>query len=272
MQAQQYKPGQGDADIRVNGRIITEDAINREVQYHPAGSLREARRRAATALVVRELLLDEAERQGIDPEARQGAETEEEARIRVLIEQEVSCPEPSEEDCRRWYEANLEKMREPDTHEVSHILLPAPPDDAERRAEARNEAKDLIQRLQEHGASFVSLAREHSHCPSGEDGGHLGIIGPGQTAPEFERALSRQPIGEVAAQPIETRYGFHVVQVHERWPGEALDFEHARPRVESYLSESVRRRAVSQYIRILAGKADIHGIQLDEAATSPLVQ
>lgn len=269
-QAQAYNPAS--ADISVNGRVITEDAINREVQYHPAGSLREARRRAATALVVRELLLDEADRQGIDPEAREERETAEEARIRILIEQEVEVPEPTEEDCRRWYEANRERMREPDTHEVSHILLPAPPDDAELRADARNQAKELIQRLHEGGAGFVSLAREHSHCPSAEEGGHLGLIGPGQTAPEFERALSRQPVGEVAAQPIETRYGFHVVQIHERWPGRALDFEEARPRVESYLTESVRRRSVSQYIRILAGQADIRGIELDEAATSPLVQ
>lgn len=272
MQAQTYRPTNNDANIRVNGRVITEDAINREVQYHPSGTLREARREAAKALVVRELLLDQAEALGIGPEERQDNETTEEARIRALLEREVVVPDPGEDDCRRWYETNRERMREPDTHEVSHILLPAPPDDAEVRADARKQAKALIRKIQDKGTGFAQLAREHSRCPSAEEGGHLGRVGPGQTVPEFERALSRQPVGKVAAQPIETRYGFHVVLIHERQSGRPLEFEEARPRIESYLTESVRRRAISQYIRVLAGQAEIEGIDLEEAATSPLMQ
>lgn len=259
------------ADIRVNGQVITEDAINKEVQYHPAGSLRKARRRAATALVVRELLLGEARRRGLDTTTPEGDETREEAMIRALLDLAVERPEPTEVDCRQWYDANRDKLRTPDSHEVSHILLPAPPDDADIRAHAKETARELIRRLRDDQASFITLAREYSRCPSAEEGGHLGVISRGQTTPEFERALSRLPVGEVAEYPVETRYGYHVVLIHQRDEGQPLGFDQAREQIESYLRESVYRRGVSQYISILAGEADVQGIDL-EAATSPLVQ
>jgi len=271
MSVQMHNANTGSADIHVNGRVVSEDSINREVQYHPASSLREARRRAATALVVRELLLDEAERRGIDGDQREQDETREEALIRQLLDEAVDRPDPTEADCRQWFETNRDKLRTPDEHEVSHILLPAPADDAEARAEAQKQAKQIIAKLQSEEASFLSLAREHSRCPSAEDGGHLGVIGKGQTTPEFERALSRLPVGEVAEYPVETRFGYHVVLIHHRQTGRALDFEEARPQIESYLVESVYRRSVSQFIQILAGQAEIQGIELD-AASSPLVQ
>ena len=271
MTVQMHDPNAASADITVNGRVVSEATINREVQYHPAPNLRTARKQAATALVVRELLLDEAERQDLTEISPEGDETREEAMIRELLDRNVDRPEPTEADCRQWFESNRDKLRTPDSHEVSHILLPAPPDDADLRAEAQKTARNLIRQLREQKASFLSLAREHSRCPSAEEGGHLGLVTRGQTTPEFERALSRLPVGEVAEYPLETRYGYHVVLIHARDEGQPLSFEQARPQIESYLQESVYRRAVSQYISILAGEADIQGIDLD-AATSPLVQ
>lgn len=257
--------------IRVDGRTIDAAEIDREIQYHPSRSLPEARHKAAQALVVRELLLAEADRQEIRATGGDSTEGAEEARIRVLIERNIDVPDPTEADCRRYYEANPGRMRTADVHEVSHILLPAPPDDAEARARARQAAMDLTRTLREEPARFAELARLHSHCPSREAGGHLGTIGRGQTAPEFEKALSRLPVGSVAEYPVETRYGFHVVLIHSRREGRPLTFEACRERIADYLREHVRRRAISQYIRLLAASHEIEGFDLD-AATSPLVQ
>jgi len=259
------------APIRVDDRVIDHDEIAREVQYHPSSSFELAWARAARALVVRELLLAEADALGIGPGAEQSGETEEEARIRRLIEERVEVPDPTEADCRRYYESNQAKMRTADQHEVSHILIPAPPDDAEIRAEARKKAMDLTSILRQHPGRFISLAREHSSCPSGEIGGHLGLIARGQTAPEFEKSLSRLPVDEIPAHPVETRFGFHVVLVHQRRQGRPLSFQSCREKIADYLREQVRRRAISQFIRILASEHEIEGIDLD-APVSPLVQ
>ena len=267
----QYVPG-GPPQVSVDGQVIAESEIAREMQHHRAETLGASRHAAAVALVVRALLLNEAERLDINANAneREG-EPAEDARIRVLLEREVACPEPDEAACRRWFEAHPERMRTPDAHEVSHILLPAPPDDAEVRADARTRARSLTETLQAAPSRFATLAGEHSSCPSRDAGGHLGVVTGRETVPEFARALSRLPVGEVPEHPVETRYGFHVVLVHARYEGRPLEFDACRERIADYLREHVRRKAISQYIRILAGRASITGIDLG-GADSPLVQ
>ena len=257
--------------IRVNDREIGFEEIAREVQYHPSPTLEEARARAARALVVRELLLAEAEAQGHEDIERIEGETPEEARIRHLIEQKVTVPEPTESDCLRYYQSNQARMRTADEHEVSHILIPAPPDDAEIRAEARKKAIEVTTQLRQRPDRFLSLAKEFSSCPSATDGGYLGWIARGQTAPEFEKALSRLPLNEIPEYPVETRFGFHVVLLHQRSEGNPVAFESCREKIADYLREHVRRKAVSQYIRILASRHEVSGFDLD-AADGPLMQ
>ena len=102
-------------EVRVNGITIPRDTIAREVQYHPASKPIEAWLSAARALVVRELLLQEARRVGVtaiplcDEHGRR--ETEEDALIRALIEREVTTPVPDEEICRRYYEQRRQLFR-----------------------------------------------------------------------------------------------------------------------------------------------------------------
>ena len=264
-----HQPETAPASIRVNDRSISEDEIARELQYHPAADLDQARQKAATALAIRALLLSEADRLGITS-GESGADGDE-ARIGALLERELSAPEPDEASCRAWYEKNREQLRTPGRYRVSHILRPAPADDADARVAARTRCRRLIRLIKQDSSRFAALAQRHSRCPSACEGGDLGEIGPGQTCREFEKALERFPVGEVVAHPLETRYGFHVVWLHERIPGQIPDFEQVRETVANYLSESVWRRSVSQYLRVLAGQADIRGIDI-EAASSPLVQ
>lgn len=255
-------------EIRINGRLIARDAVDREMQHHPAPSLDTAFRQAGLALVVRELLLQRAEARALRATPIED-ETHEEALIRMLIERECAAPEPLEADCRRYFNQNPGRFRTPDLHEVSHIFFPAPNDDPEARAAARNAARAVLDELEGNSARFAGAARKYSHCPSRDQGGHLGLLGRGQTAPEFEKALSRLRIGEIARHPLETRYGFHIVLLHHREPGQPLPFEALRSDIAAYLSEQAQRRAISQYLRILAGEADIEGIDLD-GVTSPL--
>jgi peptidyl-prolyl cis-trans isomerase C len=89
--------------------------------------------------------------------------------------------------------------------------------------------------------------------------------------PEFERALSAIVAGEVAAEPVETRYGIHIVIVDRRVGGRELPFEQVRERIAEWLSEKVRRTAIAQYLSLLAGRAAIEGVDI-AASPSPLVQ
>lgn len=261
--------------ITINGVEISRVAIGQEVQNHPADKPGEAWSAAARALAIRELLLQEARRLGLQPEpATDDAgrrETDDEALVRMVVEREVVTPTSDPDACRRYYERNLRRFRTSDLHEVSHILIAADPGDEAARQRARELAAAVIETIAAAPEAFATLAKNHSACPSGEVGGNLGQIGPGQTVPEFERALASAPIGTVRPEPVESRYGLHIVKVDRREPGRQLPFEFVAERIAAYLDEHVRRIAIRQYISLLAGRAEITGIEL-AASASPLVQ
>lgn len=261
--------------ISVNGVVISRAAISREAQHHPASKPIEAWLAAARALVVREALLQEARRLGLIPQPLQDEagrrETDEEASIRALIEQEVVTPEADVAACQRYYDQNRSRFRSPDLYEVRHILIAARPGDDTERANARQLAAEILRELTSEPGAFTRLAAAHSACPSGKVGGSLGQIGPGQTVPEFESALPTLPVGAIASTPIETRYGVHVVAVDHHIAGRPLPFEVVQQRIAEYLADHVRRTAAKQYIGILLGNADIRGIDIG-ASGSILVQ
>ena len=255
--------------ISVNGVAISRAAISRETQNHPAAKPIEAWQAAARALVVRELLLQEARRIHLAPEPvsdEEGRrETDEEALVRGLVDCEVMTPQADEATCRRYYEQHRRKFTSPALHEVSHILLPHDAQDIDILARA------ILTALADDPSAFPAMAMLNSVCPSKHTGGNLGQIGPGQTVPEFEDALPSLPVGLVAPEPVRTRFGLHIVKIERRIEGRELPFEMVKDRIAGWLNEKVRRTAIQQYISILAGKAEIVGIDIT-TSTSPLVQ
>ncbi len=255
--------------ISVNGVAIPREEISREAQNHRAGTPAAAWLEAAQALVIRQLMLQEASRLNLSPEPAtddQGRrETEEDAMIRALIEREVKTPTPNEASCRRYYEQNRQKFRSSDLYEVAHILIAANPDDPIQVEEKRKSASALIEILARDASSFTEAARVYSACPSRELGGNLGQISRDQAVPEFERALALLTPGIIAPEPIQTRYGFHVVRLDRKIEGETLAYELVAARIAGYLDESCKRQAVAQYIGILAAQARIEGFSLSTA-------
>jgi peptidyl-prolyl cis-trans isomerase C len=252
--------------VSVNGVSIARDAIVREMQHHPAPKPIAAWQQAARALVICELLLQEARRLGValqpasDGEGRR--ETDEEALMRGLIDREVTVPEPDDETCRRYYERNSARFRSPDIYEAAHILFAALPADSEAHARARDDAASVLAELREHPERFAELAQAHSRCPSAAQGGNLGQITNGQTTPEFEQALTALQPGQLCEAPVATRYGFHVIRLDRKHAGRMLPYEIVGGRIADYLRESVRRRADAQYIARLVTAARIEGIEL----------
>ena len=263
------------APIRVNGVAIGRDAVEAEAQHHPADTPAAAFAAAARALVVRELLLQEAVRLGIAADGQDlgegRRETDEDAAIRVLLAREISTPQADRAACRRYYDANRQRFRSETLFEARHILIAAAPDDPERRTMARREVEALIAALAEDPSRFAELARAHSACSSRNQGGSLGQIGRGSTVPPFEAALAALAPGQTSPEPVETPYGFHVIRLDRRIDGAQLPFEAVETRIAGWLEASSWSRAVAQYIGILAAKAAIEGVDLD-MAEGPLVQ
>jgi peptidyl-prolyl cis-trans isomerase C len=261
--------------VSVNGVAISSADIARETQHHHSSDPDEAWMLAARALAIRELLSQEADRLAIEAEPMEDGEgrreTLQEARLRALIEREVAVPRADEATCRRYYDVNRPRFRSPDLFEAAHILFVAAPDDVAARDRSRQAATALIAELQQAPADFAAAAAAHSACPSSKQGGNLGQISTGQTVPEFESALRDMVPGVIHPEPVETRYGFHVVRLDRRVDGAMLPFDLVRDHIAGYLDEAVRRRAQQQYVSILAGRANVTGVVL-AAARGALVQ
>jgi peptidyl-prolyl cis-trans isomerase C len=259
--------------VSVNGVTIPREAIARETQNHPATKPIEAWQAAARALVIRELLLQEAVRLEVpaEPEADDEGrrETDDEARIRALVTREVKTPEPDEANCLRYYEQNRRRFQSPALYEAAHILLAFRPD--VDKAAVREQASLVLAQLTADPSIFAALAKLHSACPSREVGGNLGQIGPGQTVPEFEAALAGMEPGRVHGKPVESRYGLHIIRLDRKIEARQLPFEIAKPLIAGYLADHVQRTAQRQYVSLLAGRATIVGVDL-QAAASPLMQ
>ena len=86
---------------------------------------------------------------------------------------------------------------------ASHILV-------DSKAEA-----DLIKARIDNGASFESLAKKYSKCPSGSNGGDLGYFERGQMVKPFEDAAFNLPVGTVS-NPVQTQFGWHLIKVYDK--------------------------------------------------------
>jgi peptidyl-prolyl cis-trans isomerase C len=224
-----------------------------------------------------ELLRQEAVRQGrlprhVDLQAP-GISAGDEAAIQRMLDDQVPLRQPREEECARYYAAHQERFRQGRRARVRHILFAVTPgvDVPALAARAEKALLELMHKDADAGL-FAQTARELSNCPSGQEGGELGWIAPEELAEELGRALfgENEPNGLVP-RLVHSRYGFHVVQVLEREAGTGVPYEQVRDRIAMDLAMRSRATALHQYIRLLAGQAQVEGVEL-EAAETPLLQ
>jgi len=259
--------------LSVNGVAIDEDALAREAALFAGASDVDAAGRRW--LAVRELMLQRAGEVGMleGGASRErvafASRADEDAVIDALIEAEVRAPTPTESECRRYFDAHPERFTSGELLEARHILFAVTPGTPVLALRAL--AERTLAELRSEPAGFAERAREFSNCPSGAQGGNLGQFGRGQMVPEFDKAVFGSSAIGVLPQLVATRYGFHVVEVVHRTPGRALPFEHVQESIAASLAAASEARALAQYVKVLAGRARIAGVELEAAAT-PLVQ
>ena len=80
--------------------------------------------------------------------------------------------------------------------------------------ETHEQCEDLKNKI-EAGADFAEMARQHSKCPSGRQGGDLGQFTPGQMVQEFDEVVFRDEVGKVHG-PVKTQFGYHLIEITSR--------------------------------------------------------
>ena len=269
-------------EVSVNGVVIPEVDILQEAQNHPAPTPGEALLEAARSLVIRELLWQEAKDKNLVPDNEDsigednagedsGQQTKLDAAISALLESEIKTPEASEEDCKAFYDRDPSRFSTETIWQVRHILVSANPKDKKAFGQAREKAYAILEQVKKNPQNFATIAKDISSCPSAAEGGNLGQITRGSTVPEFENALKKAKKTGLLMQPVESRYGYHIVEINQIIPGKILPLELVKEKIAAWLEASSWSKAVQQYIAILAGKSHITGIDL-KSGEGPLVQ
>ncbi|HCP82273.1 MAG TPA: peptidylprolyl isomerase [Octadecabacter sp.] len=146
----------------------------------------------------------------------------------------------SDEEIQAAYDTRFEGV-EPDTEfNASHILV--------ETEEEANEIKTMV----DDGADFAETAQERSTGPSGPSGGELGWFGVGMMVPEFEAAVMTLEAGEVSA-PVQTQFGWHVVQLNETRQTELPALDDLR----SELVSEIQQQTLNTMITGLTEAAEI---------------
>lgn len=239
--------------ISINGKELSEATINAEMNLaktagHPDDEhLRDS---AIQELILRLLMLEQAEKLGIKAEG-------DDETIGALLDQEVHVNEADEAECRAFYEQNPASFQQGESASASHILFSLENGAVESLVKAK--AEGILAQVKANPIQFASLAKDHSTCPSGQEGGSLGQFGRGQMVPEFENAVFSTAPGEIAPELVETQFGYHIIQVTDRQGGAPVAFDEVKERLQEFLSEMAGRKANHAYIATLLAAAKIEG-------------
>lgn len=255
------------SEVRVNGVEISPQAIAQEIQHHPAPDAETAWTEAARALAVKELLLQEARKLGLQAEPEQDdagrSEAEDDALVRALLEQQVVPAQPGEEECRRFYDAYQERFRTPDLFEAAHILIEPEEDSEAGWSAAEQKARHIRHQIGDDASAFATAARTHSGCTSAEQDGSLGQVRRGELVAGIQQELESLGDGETGREPIRSRFGWHLLRLHRRIAGRTIPFEMARERIADTLEARSWSVKSARYVAGLAARGSVEGILID---------
>lgn len=223
-------------EITVGHMIIARATLPQQYQQLPPQVLYDA--------ILDQLIQQTALKQTLHGEVPRyvGLSLENEARSLLAADviESVMQSAATEDEVLDAYESKYSDGDGGDEFNASHILV-----------ETEDEAIAIKAEL-DSGADFETLAREKSTGPSGPNGGALGWFGRGRMVPEFEAAVLELRSGDISA-PVETQFGWHVIQLKERRKTAAPELEEVREE----LAAKLRQEAVESKVSELTAAAEI---------------
>ena len=237
----------GDAVATVDGRPISEAMLayysRSRAQKEVADLAPEEREALMEELIQLELLSNAADAGGLlqDPEFTAELELQ---RLQAVARRQIGAHLDSapitEAELNQAYESNLDQLAGVQ-YKARHILVEEEP-----------EARDIITQLQQ-GADFQELARTLSTGPSGPNGGDLGWFSADRMVPPFAAAVRAMEPETFSSEPVQTRFGWHVILLEEKSEARAPGLDAVREDVTTI----VEQQKVQAYLEALRESATI---------------
>ena len=219
---------EGKVLAEVNSGSITTGDFDRELKNLPEylkamADTPQGRKEMLDTMVIRELILQQAAKDGID----KSAEIEEKMRdlkkrliVESFLKKKVEVESKvSDEDLKKFYEQNKEKFKSGEQIRASHILV-----------KTEKEAKDILAQLKS-GGNFEELAKKNSADSSAAKGGDLGWFGKGNMVPAFEKAALALKEGQIS-DVVKSDFGFHIIKLTGKRPAGIRPFEEVKEQIK----------------------------------------
>jgi peptidyl-prolyl cis-trans isomerase C len=160
-------------------------------------------------------------------------------------------PTPTVADAKEFFDKNPQMFQQPEEVKASHILFRVAEEASPEEVVAKEKsAKETLERVKK-GEDFNKLAGELSEDPSAkQNSGDLGFFKNGMMVPEFNNAAFGMKVGEVSANPVRTKFGYHLIKVTDRRDAKQLTFDDAKGRL---LEALVRRKREEQAQEMIKG-------------------
>jgi peptidyl-prolyl cis-trans isomerase C len=163
----------------------------------------------------------------------------------------------TDEEAKKFYEANKTEFQQPDTVKASHILFLVNKDDSQDVVNQKLEAAKAAEARAKKGEDFNKLAKELSEEPGAkESGGDLGFFPKDRMVPEFAEAAFNQKVGDIS-DPVRTQYGWHIIKVIDKKPAGTLPYDDVKAQLMTYLKAKKQEEAAQALLKSLRSSAQI---------------
>ena len=230
----QSKPAQvskkgGQTLAEVNGSVITAEDFKKEVEtlppyLKPMADTPEGKKELLETMVIRELILQQAQKDGTDKSPAVADKLEDlkkrvvvEAYLKKKVEEQANI---TDADLQKFYDQNKEKFKTGEQVHASHILV-----------KTDKEAQDILAQIKK-GGNFEELAKKHSIDGAAAKGGDLGWFGKGSMIPEFEKVVFGLKEGELSGI-VKTQFGYHIIKLTGKRPAGIRPFDEVKEQIKA---------------------------------------
>jgi len=233
----------------VNGQAITDAQLNQFVALlveQGAQDSPELREQVKQEMINRMVAVQAAQKAGIDkrPAVEQELELARQGiLVRALIADHLEKNPIGDAKVQAEYDKIKATQADRKEYKVRHILV-----------KEQKEAEDLLASIKAKKISFEDAAGKHSIDPgSGKNGGDLGWAPTSNYVPEFAQAVESLKKGATSEQPVQTQFGWHIIQVEDERPVEFPALDDVKPQLE----EMMRQQQVVEFQQKLVKDAKI---------------
>jgi len=241
--------------VTIDNDKMTVQEFNKELDRIPVNmkmlvATQSGKKSYLDKLIVKKLLLREAGKEKMDTEKEfqeRLADIKDQLLIESLLKKKIAADAKiSDDDLKKYYEANKESFKREREISTRHILL-----------KTEEEAKQVQGKLIK-GEDFIELAKKYSIDPNaGATGGEIGFHPKGSLVPEYEAAAFKlTKVGQVSGI-VKTQFGYHIIRLEGTKPPSYVPFDEVKDFIKQKILQEKQSELLEKYIESLKKSAKI---------------